>query len=133
VQTDYEASCSGRLHVDVEMRDVGELKAEGVVRAIYRRAAGSGVCPNLEGSGIDAVRGRMETLPFVVDGLATRGASQVETTSPRSRPTASRRRSVSLWELTKVMLELSLWMCVIGNDEPIVDDLMVARADVRQF
>jgi hypothetical protein len=58
-------------HVDNEMRVVGELKAEGVMKAIYRRAAGPGVYLILEGSSIDAVRARVDTLPFVIEGLMT--------------------------------------------------------------
>jgi ABC-type xylose transport system substrate-binding protein len=56
-------------YVDDEMRVVGELKGEGVIKAVYRRAAGPGVYLMLEGSSIDAVRGRMETLPFVIEDL----------------------------------------------------------------
>lgn len=58
-------------HVDDEMRIVGALKAEGVMKAIYRRAAGPGVYLLLEGPSIDAIRGRMDTLPFVIEGLMT--------------------------------------------------------------
>ena len=56
-------------YVDDEMRVVGELKEEGVIKGLYRRAAGPGVYLMLEGSSIDAVRVRMETLPFVIEGL----------------------------------------------------------------
>jgi hypothetical protein len=58
-------------HVDDEMRVVGELKAEGVVKAVYRRAAGPGVYLVIDGPSIDALRERMGTLPFVVEGLMT--------------------------------------------------------------
>jgi hypothetical protein len=58
-------------HVDDEMRVVGELKAEGVLKAVYRRTAGPGVYLMLEGSSIEAVQGRMGTLPFVIEGLMT--------------------------------------------------------------
>lgn len=58
-------------YVDEEMRVAGELKAEGVIRTAYRRAAGPGVYLILEGSKIDAVRERLDTLPFVVAGLMT--------------------------------------------------------------
>ena len=51
--------------------DVAELKAEGVIKAAYRRAAGPGVFLLLEGESVDAVRERMNTLPFVVEGLMT--------------------------------------------------------------
>jgi muconolactone delta-isomerase len=53
-----------------EMRVVGELKAEGVITSVYRRAAGPGVYLILEGPSIDAVRQRVDTLPFV-EGLMT--------------------------------------------------------------
>jgi hypothetical protein len=56
-------------YLDDEMRVVGELKSEGVIKAIYRRAAGPGVYLMLEGPSIDAIRGRMDTLPFVIEGL----------------------------------------------------------------
>ena len=58
-------------HVNDEMRVVEELKAEGIMKAVYRRAAGPGVYLLLEGSGIDAIRDRVDTLPFVVEGLMT--------------------------------------------------------------
>jgi hypothetical protein len=58
-------------HVNDEMRVVEELKAEGVMKAVYRRAAGPGVYLLLEGSSIDAIRDRVDTLPFVVEGLMT--------------------------------------------------------------
>ena len=48
-----------------------ELKAEGVMKALYRRVAGPGVYLILEGSSIDAVRDRVDTLPFVIEGLMT--------------------------------------------------------------
>jgi hypothetical protein len=41
------------------------------MKAIYRRAAGPGVYLLLEGSSIDAVRGQMDALPFVIEGLMT--------------------------------------------------------------
>ncbi len=41
------------------------------MKAIYRRAAGPGVYLILEGPSIDAVRGRVDTLPFVIEGLMT--------------------------------------------------------------
>jgi hypothetical protein len=58
-------------HVDDEMRAVGELKAEGVIQAVYRRAEGPGVYLILEGSTVDAVRERVNSLPFVVGELMT--------------------------------------------------------------
>ncbi len=58
-------------HVNDEMRVVEELKADGIMKAVYRRAAGPGVYLLLEGSSIDAIRDRVDTLPFVVEGLMT--------------------------------------------------------------
>lgn len=58
-------------HVNDEMRVVGELKAEGIIKNLYRRAAGPGVYLILEGPSIDAIRDRSDTLPFVVEGLMT--------------------------------------------------------------
>jgi hypothetical protein len=58
-------------YVNDEMQVVDELKAEGIMKAVYRRAAGPGVYLLLEGSSIDAIRGRVDTLPFVVEGLMT--------------------------------------------------------------
>jgi muconolactone delta-isomerase len=54
-----------------EMRVVRELKDEGVMKALYRRAAGPGVVIILEGQSMDAIRERVDTLPFVVEGLMT--------------------------------------------------------------
>ena len=56
-------------YVDEEMRVVGELRAAGVITAIYRRANGPGVYLILEGASVDAVQERMGSLPFVVEGL----------------------------------------------------------------
>jgi hypothetical protein len=58
-------------HVENEMRVVGELKAEGVIQAVYRRAAGPGVYLILEGSSIDRIQEQVDKLPFVVEGLMT--------------------------------------------------------------
>ena len=58
-------------YVDNEIRVVGELKAEGVMKANYRRAAGPGVYIMLEGPSIDALKDRVDTLPFVIEGLMT--------------------------------------------------------------
>jgi mevalonate pyrophosphate decarboxylase len=55
--------------IDDEMRVVEQLKAEGVMKALYRRAAGPGVVIILEGESIDAIRDRLNTLPFVTEGL----------------------------------------------------------------
>ena len=57
--------------VDDEMRVVKQLKDEGVIKALYRRAAGPGVLLILDGESVDAVRDRVDTLPFVVEGLMT--------------------------------------------------------------
>jgi hypothetical protein len=57
--------------IDDEMRVVGQLKDEGVMKALYRRVAGPGVVIILEGESMDAIRERMNTLPFVVEGLMT--------------------------------------------------------------
>jgi hypothetical protein len=57
--------------IDDEMRVVGQLKDEGVMKALYRRAAGPGVIILLEGESIDAIRERVNTLPFVIEGLMT--------------------------------------------------------------
>jgi hypothetical protein len=57
--------------IDDEMRVVGQLKDEGVIKALYRRAAGPGVIIILEGETIDAIRERMDILPFLVEGLMT--------------------------------------------------------------
>jgi hypothetical protein len=57
--------------IDDEMHVVGELKDEGVMKALYRRAAGPGVVMILEGESMDAIRQRMNALPFVVEGLMT--------------------------------------------------------------
>jgi hypothetical protein len=60
------------LIIDDEMRVLGELKAEGVVRSAYGRSEGPGFYLLAEGPGIDAIRERIDnTLPFVVENLAT--------------------------------------------------------------
>ena len=51
----------------VELRP--EQSATG--SAVYRRAAGPGVHLLREGSSLDAIRERADTLPFVVEGLMT--------------------------------------------------------------
>jgi uncharacterized protein YciI len=53
------------------MRIVEQLKAEGVMKTLYRRAAGPGTVIILEGDSMDAIREHMNTLPFVVEGLMT--------------------------------------------------------------
>ena len=58
-------------HMNDEMRVVEQLKADGILKALYRRAAGPGVYLLFEGSSIDAIRDRADTLPFVVEGLMT--------------------------------------------------------------
>jgi hypothetical protein len=57
--------------IDDEMRAVEQLKAEGVMKAVYRRAAGPGTILILEGQSLDAMKERMKTLPFVLEGLMT--------------------------------------------------------------
>jgi hypothetical protein len=59
-------------HLDDEMRVLRELKADGIIKSAYRRAAGPGFYFLLEGPSIDAVRERIDTtLPFVIENLAT--------------------------------------------------------------
>jgi hypothetical protein len=59
-------------YLDEEMRVLRELKADGVIKSAYRRAAGPGFYLLLEGPSIDAVRERIDTtLPFVIENLAT--------------------------------------------------------------
>jgi hypothetical protein len=57
--------------IDDEMRVVGELKAEGFVKSAYRRSEGPGFYLLAEGPSIDAVRERVDTLPFVIENLMT--------------------------------------------------------------
>ena len=57
--------------IEDEMRVVGQLKDEGVMKALYRRAAGPGVLIILEGQSMNAIRERVDTLPFVIEGLMT--------------------------------------------------------------
>jgi hypothetical protein len=57
--------------IDSEMRVVEQLKAEGVMKALYRRAAGPGVVIVLDGESMDAIQERMNILPFVREGLMT--------------------------------------------------------------
>jgi uncharacterized protein YciI len=66
--TDREALAP---HREAEMRAVAQLKADGVMKAVYRRTAKPGVYLVLEGSSVDAVAERVNTLPFVVAGLMT--------------------------------------------------------------
>ncbi|HWW53406.1 MAG TPA: hypothetical protein VNY84_06550 [Acidimicrobiales bacterium] len=63
----------GRLgpFIDDEMRQVRQLKAEGSIKSVYRRAVGPGTILIVEGENMDAVRERMNTLPFVIEGLMT--------------------------------------------------------------
>jgi uncharacterized protein YciI len=58
-------------HREKETRALAQLKADGVVKAAYRRTAEPGVYLVLEGSSLDAVAERVNTLPFVVAGLMT--------------------------------------------------------------
>lgn len=59
------------LFIDDDMRAVAQLKAEGVMRALYRRAAGPGVVIVLEGESLDAMKERNNTLAFVLERLMT--------------------------------------------------------------
>jgi uncharacterized protein YciI len=54
-------------HREEELRAVAQLKADGVMKAAYRRTAEPGVYLILEGSSVDAVRERVDSLPFVVE------------------------------------------------------------------
>ncbi|MFI5780836.1 hypothetical protein [Nocardia sp. NPDC051570] len=59
-------------HLDDEMRVMRDLKAEGLIKSAYRRAAGPGFYFLLEGPSIDAVREHIDAnLPFVIENLAT--------------------------------------------------------------
>ncbi|MEY2461444.1 MAG: hypothetical protein QOG30_3274 [Acidimicrobiaceae bacterium] len=58
-------------HREEEMHALAQLKADGVVKAAYRRTAEPGVFLVLEGSSVDGVTERVNTLPFVVAGLMT--------------------------------------------------------------
>jgi hypothetical protein len=58
-------------YLDDEMRVVRELKAEGAIKSAYRRATGPGGYLLLEGPSIDALRERVDTLPFVIENLMT--------------------------------------------------------------
>jgi hypothetical protein len=58
-------------YIEDEMRVLGELKGEGVIKSAYRRTAGPGGYFLLEGPSIDAVRKRVDTLPFVIENLMT--------------------------------------------------------------
>jgi hypothetical protein len=64
---------AGRLSDPVERGPLldGERGAVAGQLALYRRAAGPGVYLLLEGSSIDVIRDRVDTLPFVVEGLMT--------------------------------------------------------------
>jgi hypothetical protein len=58
-------------HLNDEMRVLRDLKAKGVIKSAYRRAAGPGFYFILEGASIDAVREQIDTtLPFVIENLA---------------------------------------------------------------
>jgi muconolactone delta-isomerase len=58
-------------HREAEMRAVVQLKADGVMKAVYRRTGEPGVYLVLEGASVDAVAKRVNTLPFVLAGLMT--------------------------------------------------------------
>ena len=50
--------------IDDEMLVVEQLKAEGMIKALYRRAASPGVVIVLEGQSVDAMKERMNTHPL---------------------------------------------------------------------
>jgi uncharacterized protein YciI len=56
-------------HREAEIQAVAHLKANGVMKAAYRRTAEPGVYVVLEGDSIDAVAEQVNALPFVVEGL----------------------------------------------------------------
>jgi hypothetical protein len=58
-------------YLEAEIRIVGELKAEGVLKALYRRTAESASYLILEGSSIDGVANQINRLRFVSEGLMT--------------------------------------------------------------
>ena len=58
-------------HVNDEMRVVEELKTEGHHESCLSARRRAGVYLLLEGSSIHAIRDRVDTLPFVVEGLMT--------------------------------------------------------------
>ena len=58
-------------YIDAQTRVVGQLKAEGLRTAIYRRANGPGVYLILEGQSIHAVQERVTSFPCVVEGLVS--------------------------------------------------------------
>jgi hypothetical protein len=64
-------------HREEEMRALTQLKADGVVKAAYRRTAEPGVYLVLEGTGVEAAAERVNTLPFVVQGLMTIDYEQI--------------------------------------------------------
>ena len=53
-------------YIEDEMRVVDQPTADGVMTTAYRRAAGPGVYLLLEGSSLDAIRERVDTLPFEI-------------------------------------------------------------------
>jgi hypothetical protein len=57
--------------VEEEIRVVADLKAEGLMKTLYRRAAGPGIVTVLEGESIESIRESMDGLPFVSEGLMT--------------------------------------------------------------
>jgi hypothetical protein len=76
--------------IDDEMGVVEQLKAERVMKALYRRAAGPGTVIILEGDTMDAIRERMNTLPFVVEGLMSLEYKEIT----RSKTLAASRREL---------------------------------------
>jgi hypothetical protein len=72
-----EGGCDLGRFIDDEMRVVGQLKAEGLIKSVYRRAAGPGTVMILEGESMDVIRERMNALPFVVEGHMTHEYDEV--------------------------------------------------------
>jgi uncharacterized protein YciI len=57
--------------IDEENRVVAELKASGLMKEVYRRAAGPGVINILEAESIEDAQTQMGRLPFVAEGIMT--------------------------------------------------------------
>jgi hypothetical protein len=58
-------------HQEEETRVLSELRARGLVREAFRRAAGPGVVSILEASSLQEAQEQMSRLPFVALGLLT--------------------------------------------------------------
>jgi hypothetical protein len=64
-----ESHSLGRF-IDDEMRGRA-LKAEGLVKSVYKRADGPGTVMMLEGESMDVIWERMNALAFVIEGHMT--------------------------------------------------------------